>query len=149
MTVRTRPKEILLVEDSAADVDLALESLADSPVEHRVHTVGDGEAALDFLCRRGSYADAPRPDLVILDLNLPRKDGREVLAEMRAVAALKDLPVVVFTSSESERDVCSCYELGVDCYVVKPIGLQEFQRTLRGIRRFWLETIAAPAQESN
>ncbi|HEU0199342.1 MAG TPA: response regulator [Burkholderiaceae bacterium] len=142
--------EILLVEDSPADVDLALESFAESPVDHRVHTVSDGEGALDFLHRRGSHAAAPRPDLVILDLNLPRKDGREVLADIRADAALKDLPVVVLTSSESERDMYSCYQLQANCYVVKPIGLQEFQRTMRAIQRFWLETVAAlPTQESD
>jgi len=149
MTQRTRPVQILLIEDSPADIDLTLESLAEARVANRVHTVMDGEAALDFLFRRGPYIDAPQPDLILLDLNLPRKDGREVLAEIKAHRDLKHIPVLVLTSSNSERDVLASYRLQANSYITKPIGLQAFQQLMKALEYYWLESAALPQKSAD
>lgn len=136
--------EILLVEDDPADVELTQWSMKESKIATKLHVVEDGIEALDFLRRNGKYADAPRPDLILLDLNLPRKDGRTFLAEMRTDADLKSIPVVVLTTSEAEEDVVKSYRLGANCYITKPVGLAEFTRVVNSIEEFWFTIVRLP-----
>lgn len=140
-----RPAEFLLVEDNPGDVRLTREALKESKLRNRLNIVGDGVEALAFLRREGKYASAPRPDLVLLDLNLPRKDGREVLAEIKADPALKRIPVVIITSSEAEQDVLASYDLHVNCYVSKPVDLEQFIKVVRSIETFWLTIVKLPS----
>jgi len=141
----SEPFEILLVEDNPADVDLVLEALGESDLPaHRVSVAVDGEKAMGFLRREGRHAGAPRPDLVLLDLNLPRKDGREVLAELRADPALTHLPVVVLTSSEAERDLLHAYRLHANCFVSKPVDLTQFFAVIHAVERFWFRVARLP-----
>lgn len=140
-----RPAEFLLVEDNPGDVRLTREALNESKLRNRLNIVGDGVEALAFLRREGKYAGAPRPDLVLLDLNLPRKDGREVLAEIKADPALKRIPVVIITSSEAEQDVLASYDLHVNCYVSKPVDLEQFIKVVRSIETFWLTIVKLPS----
>ncbi|WP_028322517.1 response regulator [Desulfatiglans anilini] len=133
--------KILLVEDNPADVELTAENLASSKILHDLFVVGDGVKAMDFLRRQGEYADVPRPHLVLLDLNLPRKDGREVLEEMKADPVLKRIPVVVLTSSKAEEDVIKSYDLQASAYVVKPVDLQGFGSIVKGIDWFWFSVV--------
>lgn len=140
-----RPAEFLLVEDNPGDVRLTREALNESKLRNRLNIVGDGVEALAFLRREGKYASAPRPDLVLLDLNLPRKDGREVLAEIKADPALKRIPVVIITSSEAEQDVLASYDLHVNCYVSKPVDLEQFIKVVRSIETFWLTIVKLPS----
>jgi two-component system, chemotaxis family, response regulator Rcp1 len=142
--VSSRPVEVLLVEDNPADVRLTREALRDGKVRNNLHVVSDGAAALDFLSRRGPYADAPVPDLILLDLNLPKKDGREVLAEIKADPALCTIPVVVLTTSEAEEDILKSYRLHANCYVTKPVGLEQFIQVVQQIDSFWLEIVKLP-----
>jgi chemotaxis family two-component system response regulator Rcp1 len=142
-----RIPELLLVDDNPADVVLAREALAGSPYPCRVHSVVDGEEAIAFLRHQGPYVDVDRPDLVILDLNLPKKDGPTVLAEMRADPDLRDLPVVVFTTSRWSRDIARSYELGANCYVSKPVSLGEYFSTVQSIERFWIGFASLPQEE--
>lgn len=148
MPTRTPPSlkfvELLLVEDNPGDVDLARDALETSKIRNTLHVVNDGEAALDFLRRRGRYVHVPRPDLILLDLNLPRKDGREVLAEIKADAGLKRIPVVVLTTSKDEEDVLKAYNLHANCYITKPIDLHQFLRVIRSIEEFWLTIVRLP-----
>jgi chemotaxis family two-component system response regulator Rcp1 len=137
--------QILLVEDSVADVRLTQEALRDARIANDLHVVGDGEEAMRFLRRADQYADVPRPDLVLLDLNLPRKDGREVLAEMKEEDDLRRIPVIVLTTSRAETDVMKAYDLHVNAYVPKPIDLQEFIGVVRGIEDFWLSIVKLPS----
>jgi two-component system, chemotaxis family, response regulator Rcp1 len=139
-----RPIDILLVEDNPGDVDLAREGLEEGKVRNQLHVVGDGEAALAFLRRQAPYADAPRPDVILLDLNLPRKDGREVLAEIKADDHLKDIPVVVLTSSKDEEDILRSYKLHANCYIAKPIRFQQFVQVVKAIEEFWFTIVALP-----
>lgn len=139
-----QPIEILLVEDNPADVRLTTEALRDGKVQNNLHVVGDGVEAMAFLRRAGAYADAPHPDLVLLDLNLPRKDGREVLAEIRADAKLRRVPVVVLTTSEAEEDVLRAYDLNANCYITKPVDLDQFIRVVKSIEDFWLSIVKLP-----
>lgn len=141
MRRHSRTVDILLVEDNRADVDLIIESFADAGTRCSMHSVSDGEKALRFLYRHGDYADAVRPDLVLLDLNLPRLDGREVLQQVKTDDALKSIPVIVLTSSEAERDVRTSYHLHANCYIVKPVGLEQFYQVARAIERFWFDTV--------
>jgi len=136
--------EILLVEDNPADVDLTQETLAYAKIRNRLHVVTDGEEALAFLRREGRYAQAIRPDLILLDLNLPRKDGREVLEELKADADLRSIPVVVLTSSDAEKDVVRSYDLGANCYVTKPVDLDQFANVVRTIEDFWFIVVKLP-----
>jgi two-component system, chemotaxis family, response regulator Rcp1 len=136
--------EILLVEDNPADVDLTQETLAYAKIRNRLHVVNDGEDALAFLRRQGRYKEAIRPDLILLDLNLPRKDGREVLAELKADPELKAIPVVVLTSSDAEKDVVRSYDLGANCYVTKPVDLDQFANVVRTIEDFWFVVVKLP-----
>ncbi len=139
-----RPVEILLVEDSPSDSELTLEALKAAKVRNHLSTVEDGVKALQFLRRQGSYARAPRPDLIMLDFNLPRKDGREVLAEIKADPNLKTIPVVVLTTSQAEQDIVRAYQLNVNCYVTKPVDFQQFADVVRTIENFWLVVVTLP-----
>jgi chemotaxis family two-component system response regulator Rcp1 len=141
---RGRAIEILLVEDNPGDVRLIQEALRDGKVWNNPHVVSDGEAALDFVYRRGPYADKPRPDLVLLDLNLPKKDGREVLAQIKSDPDLRRIPVVVLTTSKEEEDVLRAYNLAANCYVAKPVEFDEFMKVIRMIEDFWLTIVALP-----
>jgi len=139
-----RPIEILLVEDSPSDTDLTVEALGSGKVANRLSIVEDGVLAMEFLRRQGRYANAPRPDLILLDLNLPRKDGREVLAEVKADATLRNIPIVVLTTSQAEQDVLRAYSLHANCYVTKPVDFRQFIEAIRGIEDFWLTIVKLP-----
>jgi chemotaxis family two-component system response regulator Rcp1 len=143
---RGRAIEILLVEDNPGDVRLIREALRDGKVWNNPHVVSDGEAALDFVYRRGAFADKPRPDLVLLDLNLPKKDGREVLAQIKSDPDLRRIPVVVLTTSREEEDVLRAYNLAANCYVTKPVEFDEFMKVIRMIEDFWLTIVALPRE---
>ena len=131
-------REILLVEDSQGDIRLIREALREICGGHVLHVVNDGVEALAFLHRSGAYVSAPRPDLVLLDLNLPRKNGREVLAEIKSDPRLRDIPVIVLTISTAEEDIREAYRSHANCYVIKPVNLDNFFRVLQSIERFWL-----------
>lgn len=143
-SLAVEPIHILLVEDSPADVRLTQEVMRDAKIANELHVVNDGEAAMDFLRQQGDYSDRPRPDLMLLDLNLPRKDGREVLAELKQDPALRTIPVIVLTTSSAEGDVVRSYELAASCYITKPIDLDEFIRVVRSIESFWLSVVRLP-----
>jgi chemotaxis family two-component system response regulator Rcp1 len=138
------PVQILLVEDSPGDIRLTREVLRDAKIANELHIVGDGEAAMSFLHRTGEYADARRPDLILLDLNLPRKDGREVLSELKDDAELHRIPVIVLTTSAAEQDILRSYDLQAACYITKPIDLDEFIAVVRSIESFWLSIVRLP-----
>jgi CheY-like chemotaxis protein len=142
----TRPIEILLVEDSPEDADLTREALEDAKVANNLSVVADGAAALAYLRREGDYALATRPDLILLDLNLPKKDGREVLAEIKADEELKLIPVVVLTTSEAEQDIVRSYKLHANCYVTKPLDLDQFVTVVKSIEDFWLAIVKLPPE---
>lgn len=136
-----QPIEILLVEDNPGDVRLTMEILKESKVHNNVYTAKDGVEALDFLRQQGVYAQAARPDLVLLDLNLPRKDGSEVLTEMKLDPNLKRIPVVVLTTSDAEQDILRSYDLHANCYITKPVDLEQFIHVVRSIKDFWLTVV--------
>jgi CheY-like chemotaxis protein len=138
------PIQILLVEDSVDDVELTREALLDSKIANELHVVGDGEAAIAFVRQAGEYHDGPRPDLILVDLNLPRKDGREVLEELKSDAELRRIPVVVLTTSGEDRDVLRAYESHVNAYVKKPLDFGEFIDVVRSIEDFWLAVVRLP-----
>ena len=138
------PTQILLIEDNPADVDLTRESLESSKLYLDLQVVSDGVTALDYLFRRGAYQNATHPDLIVLDLNLPKKDGREVLRELKADDELKLIPVVVLTSSDAEIDIIRSYDLGANCYVTKPLDLKAFQTIVKAIELFWLTVVKLP-----
>ena len=144
MESETRPIEILLVEDSAADVRLTQEVLSDGKVANRLSHVPDGEQAMAYLRRGEGFEDSTRPDLVLLDLNLPRMDGREVLAEIKSDPDLSSIPVVALTTSTAERDIFEAYEHRVNAYITKPIQLEEFVAVIRSIETFWLTIVRLP-----
>jgi chemotaxis family two-component system response regulator Rcp1 len=139
-----RAIEILMVEDNPGDVRLAVEALKEGKVRNNFHTVADGVEALAFLRRQGQYADAPRPDLVLLDLNLPKKNGREVLAEVKADPDLRRIPVVVLTVSQAEQDILKSYNLHANCYITKPMDLDQFLDVVKSIENFWLTVVKLP-----
>jgi chemotaxis family two-component system response regulator Rcp1 len=139
--------EILMVDDNPADIDLMSELLAQSKGHFHVNAVSDGEEAICFLQRRGKYAGAPLPDLVVLDLNLPRKDGCEVLSSIKADPALAEIPVVIFTTSQAESDVTRSYKLGANCYLKKPGNLPEFIAVVQSMAEFWLRFASLPQRE--
>jgi CheY-like chemotaxis protein len=138
------PVEILLVEDNPGDVRLTKEALKEGKVYNNLHWAKDGVEALEFLRREGKHAKAPRPDIILLDLNLPKKDGREVLAVIKKDGVLKHIPVVVLTTSEAEEDVLKSYELHANCYVTKPVDLEKFIHVVQSIDRFWLTVVTLP-----
>lgn len=139
-----KPIEILLVEDSPTDVLLAQEALEHAKVWNKLHVASDGVEAMEFLQRQGRFAEMPRPDLILLDLNLPRKDGREVLAEIKADEALKRIPVVVLTTSKAEEDIFKAYGLHANCYVTKPVDFERFSDVVRAIETFWFTVVSLP-----
>ncbi|MBN2537069.1 response regulator [candidate division WOR-3 bacterium] len=139
-----RPARVLLVEDDPGDIELTRETLREGKVRVDLKEVRDGERALQYLRKQGEYRHALQPDLVILDLNLPRKDGRTVLSEMKADEELRKIPVVVLTTSSAEEDVVRSYGLGANCYVTKPLGLEEFSKIVKAIESFWLSVVRLP-----
>ena len=141
---QVRPIDLLLVEDSEPDVRLTKEALAEAKVWNRLWVVEDGVEATDFLYRRGRYADAPRPDLILLDLNLPRKDGRQVLKEIKADPSLRRIPVVILTTSRDEGDVLRAYDLHANCYIPKPVDFNRFMEVVKSIEDFWLTVVRLP-----
>jgi CheY-like chemotaxis protein len=144
---RTRPVELLLVEDNPGDVRLTIEALKEGKVINNLTVVKDGQEAIADLRRQGKYANAARPDLVLLDLNLPRKGGLEVLAEIKEDPDLKSIPVVVLTTSQAAQDVRRAYELHANCYIVKPVDLDQFMSVVQAIKGFWLGVVLLPPHE--
>jgi two-component system response regulator len=142
-----RPIEILLVEDSPADILITREAFEEARLVNTLHVVEDGIQALEFLRREGIYASVPRPDLILLDLNLPRKNGREVLAEIKADDSLKVIPVIVLTTPNANEDILQAYDLHANCYVVKPVGFENFLKAVQSIRNFWFSVVALPPEE--
>ncbi len=143
-----RPIEILLVEDSPGDVRLTIEFLKEAAIPNHVQVASNGIEALHVLRRDGKYAGAPRPDLILLDLNLPCKDGREVLAEIKSDHHLRQIPVVVLTTSGAEQDISTSYDLHANCYITKPVSLQQFIAVVKSIENFWLKVVRLPPRGS-
>lgn len=144
MRGNSRPAEILLVEDNPGDVELIEEALQSGRVLNRISVAGDGEAAVGFLNRERNYEDAPRPDLILLDLNIPKKSGFEVLAEIKGNPALLHVPVVILTTSQAERDILKSYALHANCFVSKPVDVDEFLSVVRSTGEFWLHIVKLP-----
>jgi CheY-like chemotaxis protein len=146
MDARSIPKpiDILLVEDNPGDVRLTIEGLKEGKILNNLSVVSNGVEAMAFLRREGGYANAPRPDLILLDLNLPRKDGREVLVEIKNDNNLKRIPVVILTSSEAEQDIVKSYNLHANCYITKPVELDQFIGVIKNIEQFWLTVVKLP-----
>jgi two-component system, chemotaxis family, response regulator Rcp1 len=139
--------EVLLVEDNPGDVRLTMEALKDEKLHNHLSVASDGEEALAFLRQQGQYTNMPRPDLILLDLNLPRKDGREVLLEIKQGEKLKRIPVVVLTTSTAEKDIFKAYGLHANCYINKPVDFEEFITTVRSIEAFWFSIVKLPQGE--
>jgi len=139
-----RPVQILLVEDSPSDAAMTIEAMHEGRISNQVHVATDGEVAMAFLRRQGHYADSPRPDLILLDLNLPRMDGREVLRAVKNDPNLKTIPVIVLTTSAAEADILKSYELHANAYVTKPVAFDAFLAAVRGIEDFWLALVHLP-----
>ena len=148
MITKSLPKhiEILLVEDSPADVLLTREAFEQNKIVNAIHVAEDGMQAMDFLYQRGAYGSASRPDLILLDLNLPRKNGREVLAEIKADPDLRRIPIVVLTTSGAEEDILKAYNLNANCYIVKPVGLDNFMKAIQSIGNFWFSVVTLPPE---
>ena len=143
---RNRPIDILLVEDNPGDVRLTMEALKEAKVLNNLVVVPDGVEALAYLNRQGTYRRAPRPDLILLDLNLPKMDGRTLLEEIKESSELRRIPVVILTSSKAEEDIIKAYNLHANCYVTKPVGLEQFVQVLRSIEDFWLSIVKLPPE---
>ncbi len=139
-----KPIEILLVEDNPGDARLAFEALKESKIRNVLHVIEDGIEAMDFLYKKGKHTKAPRPDLILLDLNLPKKDGREVLAEIKSNPDLKRIPVVILTISKAEEDVLKTYNLHANCFITKPLDLYQFLNVIRSVEDFWLTIVKLP-----
>lgn len=139
-----RPVEILLVEDNPGDVDLTREALENTKMHNNLHVAVDGEEAMAFLRKKGKYKNTPYPDIIMLDLNMPKKDGREVLAEIKADEYLRKIPVVILTTSSAEEDVLKAYNLHANCYITKPIDLNQFLKVVKSIEDFWLSIVVLP-----
>ncbi|AMV73598.1 response regulator [Desulfuromonas carbonis] len=144
MVANPVPIKILLVEDNPADIRLTIEALKEGKILNELNLAKDGVEALDYLFRRGAFSAATRPDLILLDLNMPRKDGREVLAEIKEDADLKRIPVVVLTTSKAEEDIVKSYNLHANCYISKPVDLEQFIRVIKTIEDFWLTVVSLP-----
>jgi CheY-like chemotaxis protein len=140
----TRPVEILLVEDSPSDTALTVEALEAGKIANNLNCVEDGVEAMNYLRRKGKYSKAVRPDLIMLDLNLPRKDGRQVLAELKADPELKIIPVIVLTTSRSDSDILHSYQLNANCYITKPVDFKHFIEVVQSIEQFWLTVVTLP-----
>ena len=145
-SIFSRPAEILLVEDNPGDVRLTQEAFKENKVHNSLSVVEDGVEAMEFLRKAGKYADVPRPDLIMLDLNLPKKDGREVLAEIKEDPGLKRIPVVVLTTSKAEEDVIRMYNNHANCYITKPVDLEQFITVVKTIEDFWLTLVKLPSK---
>jgi chemotaxis family two-component system response regulator Rcp1 len=141
-----KPIDILLVEDNPGDVRLTIEALKEGKVLNTLNVVGDGVAALDYLNRRGAFTNVTRPDLILLDLNLPKKDGREVLAEIKRDSKTKRIPVVILTTSKAEEDILKTYNLHANCYITKPVDLDQFIHVVESIEGFWLSVVKLPPE---
>ena len=141
------PIDILLVEDSPGDQELTREAFKQGRIANTLHVVADGEQAMDFLYARGDYPDACTPDLILLDLNLPRKDGREVLADIKADDKLKTIPIIVLTTSDAEKDILKSYQLSANCYITKPVDFHEFMEAIKALETFWLSVVKLPPQQ--
>ncbi len=141
-----KPIEILLVEDNPGDARLTREALALSKVRNNLSHARDGEEAMAFLRRQGAFGSAPTPDLVLLDLNLPRRDGREVLEDIKSDAALKHIPVVILTSSQAEEDIMRSYRLHANCFITKPVDLEQLTKVVQGIEQFWFTLVRLPPE---
>lgn len=139
--------EILIVEDNPGDVELAREALDTNKIRNNLHVAEDGEEALKFLRKEGEYKDVPRPDLILLDLNLPKKDGREVLKEIKDDSSLRLIPVVILTSSNAEEDILRSYNLHANCYVTKPLDFNQFLKVVEAIKDFWLGIVVLPKDQ--
>jgi CheY-like chemotaxis protein len=142
---RSEPIEILLVEDSPDDAEMTMDALRDGRLRNRITHVEDGMEAMAFLRREGKYASAPRPDLILLDLHMPRMNGREVLAEVKEDPELRRIPVVMMTQSKDEQDILAAYNLHVNCYVTKPVDMDQFIGAVRSIEHFWFSIVRLPA----
>ncbi len=142
--VNGQPIEILMIEDNPSDVRLTKEAFKDAKVRNRMHVAVDGEDAMVFLHREGRHSEAPRPDLILLDLNLPKKNGREVLAEIKSDSELRRIPVVILTTSDDERDIMTAYDLHVNAYVKKPVDLEQFIKIVEAVEDFWLTVVKLP-----
>jgi CheY-like chemotaxis protein len=142
----TKPIEVLLVEDNPGDAQLTRIALNDGKMCINLSLTEDGVDALAFLRKQGNYADAPRPDLILLDLNLPRKDGREVLAEIKADPSLRRIPVVVLTTSQSDTDILQAYELAANCFITKPVDFDQFVKIVQTIEDFWFTVVKLPSE---
>ena len=145
-TPNGRPIETMLVEDNPGDVRLIVEAFKEDKLRNNLDVVEDGVEALAFLRREDKYADTPRPDLILLDLNLPKKDGREVLAEIKADENLRRIPVVILTTSKAEEDILKAYNHHANCYITKPIGLEQFIKVVKSVKEFWLTIVKLPAE---
>ncbi len=141
------PIEILLVEDNPGDVRLTKEALKEGKVANQINVVMDGMEAMAFLHKEGKYANAPKPDLILLDLNLPKKNGREVLAEIKEDQRLKCIPVVILTSSQAEKDIVMTYNLHANCYITKPVDFDQFIGVVKSIENFWFNVVKLPPKE--
>lgn len=141
------PIEILLVEDNPGDVRLTIEALKEGKVSNKINVAADGIEALAFLRREGKYENAPKPDLILLDLNLPKKNGREVLAEIKMDSRLKCIPVVILTSSQAEKDIVTTYNLHANCYITKPVDFGQFIDVVKSIENFWFTVVKLPPKE--
>jgi chemotaxis family two-component system response regulator Rcp1 len=141
--------EILLAEDNLGDVRLAIETFKDAKIHNQVNVVPDGVEAMAYLRKQGKYANAIRPDLILLDLNMPRKDGREVLKEVKEDPDLRRIPVVVLTISQAEQDIQKAYDLHANCYISKPVDLTQFNKVVQSIENFWFMIVKLPPKESN
>lgn len=141
-----RPIDILLVEDNPGDVRLTKEALLEGRVLNRIHVACDGVEALEFLRREGKFANAPRPDIILLDLNMPRMDGRECLAHIKSDPEFHTIPVVILTTSEADQDVFRSYDLHANCYISKPVDLEQFMRVVKTIKQFWFTIVHLPGE---
>jgi CheY-like chemotaxis protein len=139
--------DILLVEDNPGDVRLTKEALKEAKIHNMLHVVADGVEAMDFLRKTGSYSDVPVPDLIMLDLNLPRKDGREVLAEIKGDGELRRIPVVVLTTSSAEEDILKAYDLHANCFITKPVDFIQFTMVIKSIEDFWFTIVKLPTEK--
>jgi len=142
-----RSVEILLVEDNEPDIRLTQEGIKETKIHNNLHVARDGEEAMNFLYKRGNYRDVVTPDLILLDLNLPKKDGREVLEEVKNDDALSHIPVVILTTSEAEKDIVKSYKLHANCYVTKPMGIDQFVEVIKAIEDFWFSIVKLPTEE--
>ena len=145
----SRPIDILMVEDSLDDIEITMEALKNTKISNNLVSVRDGVEAMALLRQEGDFKDAARPDLILLDLNMPRMDGRQVLEEIKSDPDLQKIPVVVLTTSEAEEDVLKAYELHANCYITKPVGLEQFSKVVKSIEDFWFSVVRLPGEEED